>query len=340
MTMHQPKQHPTVASGRVGVLLVNLGTPDDLSVRSVRRYLKEFLSDPRVVEIPKPVWWLILNGIVLNTRPKKSAAAYAKIWRHDDNESPLRYFTQAQAEKLAERRSDIVVDYAMRYGNPDIRSRLESLQAAGCDRLLVVPLYPQYSATTNASVTDAVFDHLKSLRWQPSLRIAHPWYDQPVYIQALANQVRAHLASTERAPEKILLSFHGLPKRSLELGDPYYCHCQKTGRLLAEALGWAREDVLITFQSRFGPAKWLEPYTSETLETLPGKGVKNLLVLTPGFATDCLETLEEIAMEGVESFQSAGGEHCDVLPCLNDSEDGMALLDDIVTRELGGWITD
>ncbi|EAR10910.1 ferrochelatase [Reinekea blandensis] len=336
--MHQPKQHPSVAYGRVGVLLVNLGTPDDLSVRSVRRYLREFLSDSRVVEIPKPIWWLILNGIVLNTRPKKSVAAYAKIWRHDDQESPLRYFTRAQSEKLATHWPELVVDFAMRYGNPDIASRLDAMRAAGCDRLLVVPLYPQYSATTNASVNDAVFDHLKTLRWQPTVRIAHPWYDQPAYIDALVQQVHAHLGSANPAPDKILLSFHGLPKRSLELGDPYYCHCQKTGRLLAEALGWPHDKVLITFQSRFGPAKWLEPYTSDTLADLPGEGVKNLLVLTPGFATDCLETLEEIAMEGVETFKAAGGENCTVLPCLNDSEEGMQVLNDMVTRELAGWL--
>lgn len=337
MTMHQPNEHPPVKSGRVGVLLVNLGTPDDLSVRSVRRYLKEFLSDSRVVEIPKPIWWLILNGIVLNTRPKKSAAAYAKIWRHDDQESPLRYFTRAQAVELAKRWPDIEVDFAMRYGSPSIAQRMTALQDAGCDRILIVPLYPQYSATTNASVTDAVFDHMRTLRWQPSVRIAHPWYDQPAYIEALASQVRAHEATSDKPAQKLLLSFHGLPKRSLELGDPYYCHCQKTGRLLAEALGKQPDDVLITFQSRFGPAKWLEPYTSEVLEGLPAKGVKDLLVLTPGFATDCLETLEEIAMEGVESFKEAGGETCTVLPCLNDSDPGMTLLDDIVKRELAGW---
>lgn len=336
--MNQPKNHPSVASGGIGVLLVNLGTPDDLSVRSVRRYLKEFLSDPRVVEIPRPIWWLILNGIILNTRPKRSAQAYAKIWRHDDQESPLRYFTRAQADRLSQTWPDIHVDFAMRYGSPSIPQRLTAMQAAGCDRILVVPLYPQYSATTNASVTDAVFDHLNSLRWQPSLRIAHPWYDQPAYIEALAAQVRQHLVGAEQHPDKVLLSFHGLPKRSLELGDPYYCHCQKTGRLLATALGKAPEDVLVTFQSRFGPAKWLEPYTSDTLAKLPQDGVKNLLILTPGFATDCLETLEEIAMEGVETFKQAGGEQCTVLPCLNDSEDGMRLLNDILSRELGGWV--
>ena len=306
--MTRPSDHPPIESGRIGVLLVNLGTPDDLSVRSVRRYLKEFLSDPRVVEIPKLAWWLILNGIILNVRPKKSAAAYAKIWRSDGNESPLRYFTRKQAETLAIRFPSLSIDYAMRYGQPSISAKMTQLQESGCDRILVVPLYPQYSATTNASVHDAVFKHLNSLRWQPTLRIAHPWYAQPAYINALANQVTDYLQQTSKAPDKILLSFHGLPKQSLEKGDPYYCHCLKTGRLLAQKLGKADGEVVVTFQSRFGPAKWLEPYTVDTLATLPAQGVKNLLVLTPGFATDCLETLEEIAIEGVKEFRQAGGE--------------------------------
>jgi len=338
--MTRPSDHPPIESGRIGVLLVNLGTPDDLSVRSVRRYLKEFLADPRVVEIPKLIWWLVLNGIILNVRPKKSAAAYAKIWRKAENESPLRYFTRKQAEKLALTFPALTIDYAMRYGQPNIPTQLAKMQAQGCDRILVVPLYPQYSATTNASVNDAVFDHLKSLRWQPTLRIAHPWYAQPAYIDALAKQVTDYLQTAAQAPDKILLSFHGLPKQSLQKGDPYYCHCQKTGRLLAEQLEKTEGEVIVTFQSRFGPAKWLEPYTSDTLAKLPEQGVKNLLVLTPGFATDCLETLEEIAIEGVEDFLKAGGQHCEVLPCLNDSDNGMALLNDIVTRELGGWYSE
>lgn len=335
--MTRPSDHPFVASGRVGVLLINLGTPDDLSVKSVRRYLKEFLSDRRVVEIPRLVWWFILNGIVLNTRPRKSAKAYAKVWMKDINESPLRFYTEQQAKKLQEQMPDYEVDYAMRYGNPSIASKLDGLREKGCDRILIVPMYPQYSATTNASVMDAVFDHLKTLRWQPSIRVAHPWYDHPDYINALTHQVNQALAQQKSKPDKILLSFHGLPKFSLEKGDPYYCHCQKTGRLLAESLGWSREDVLITFQSRFGPAKWLEPYTSDTLEKLPGQGVKNLMMVTPGFATDCLETLEEIGMEGIETFEEHGGEHAQLLPCLNDSDEGMAMLKSIVSRELLGW---
>jgi ferrochelatase len=335
--MTRPSDHPPIAFGRIGVLLINLGTPDDLSPKSVRRYLREFLSDRRVVEIPRIVWWFILNLIILNVRPKKSAAAYAKIWRKEENESPLRYFTRAMTTKLAEQFPDLVVDYAMRYGQPSIAEKMRALQAQGCDRLLVVPLYPQFSATTNASVLDAVYDHLKSLRWQPTLRVAHPWYGHEKYIESLKQQVEDYEKQSSEAVEKLLLSFHGLPKFSLDKGDPYYCQCQKTGRLLAEALGKSSEDVIVSFQSRFGPAKWLEPYTSDTLEALGKQGTKKLVVMTPGFAADCLETLEEIAMEGVETFEEAGGGQCTVLPCLNDSDGGIALMSEVVTEELAGW---
>lgn len=336
--MTLPTNHPTVKHGKIGVLLVNLGTPASTEVKDVRRYLKEFLSDSRVVEIPKPIWWLILNGIILNVRPKKSAEAYKKIWFHEEGESPLRYFTRAQAEKLAEQTPNAVVEYAMRYGQPSIASKMDVLREQGCDRILIVPLYPQYSATTTASVNDAVFQYLRKQRWQPSIRIAHPWYSQPSYIGALAAQVKQYLSQAGETPDKILLSFHGLPKFSLDKGDPYYCHCQVTGRLLAQALGKSADDVLITFQSRFGRAEWLQPYTAQTLAELPAQGVKNLLVLTPGFATDCLETLEEIAIEGKETFLHAGGEQCTVLPCLNDSDDGIAVLQDVVKRETAGWL--
>lgn len=335
--MSRPSDHPPISSGRIGVLLINLGTPEDLSPKSVRRYLKEFLWDRRVVEIPRIVWWFVLNLIVLNTRPKKSAAAYAKIWRHEENESPLRHFTRELTKKLAEQFPDLVVDFAMRYGEPSIAEKMRELQGKGCDRLLIVPLYPQYSATTNASVLDAVYDHLKSLRWQPTLRVAHPWYGHEKYIESLRAQVQAYQAQASEPTQKLLLSFHGLPKFSLDKGDPYYCQCQKTGRLLAESLNMPAEDVIVSFQSRFGPAKWLEPYTSDTLEALGKKQTKNLLVMTPGFATDCLETLEEIAMEGVETFEEAGGQGCTVLPCLNDSEGGVDLMKTIVTEELAGW---
>lgn len=336
--MSRPAEHPPIKSGRIGLLLVNLGTPDDLSVSSVRRYLKEFLSDRRVVNIPRIVWWPILNGIILNTRPKKSAKAYAKIWREEENESPLRYFTREHAKEMAKVWPDLEVDYAMRYGQPNIPTQMEAMREKGCDRILVVPLYPQYSATTNASVNDAVFDYLKSLRWQPTVRIAHPWYRHTAYIDALAEQAQEYLDQAATKPDKILLSFHGLPKESLEQGDPYYCHCQVTGRLLAAKLGWASDDVLITFQSRFGPAKWLQPYTSDVLAELPKSGVTNLLVLTPGFVADCIETLEEIAMEGVEIFEHAGGKHCHVLPCLNHSDTNTRLMTTVLSEELAGWI--
>lgn len=336
--MNLPSDHPAVASGNLGVLLVNLGTPNDLSVRSVRRYLKEFLSDSRVVGIPKIIWWPLLNGIILNTRPKKSAAAYAKIWRQEENESPLRYFTRQLSVRLSEEMPLVHVEYAMRYGQPSIHQKLDVLKNSGCDRILVVPLYPQYSATTTASVNDAVFDYFKKQTWQPSLRIAHPWYRHDRYIHALKEQVQAFLSEENTRPEKILLSFHGLPKNSLAQGDPYYCHCQVTGRLLAESLDFNESDVIVTFQSRFGPSKWLEPYTSNTLTSLAKQGVKNLLILTPGFAADCLETLEEIAMEGVETFIEAGGVQCNVLPCLNDSKGGVQMMKAVLEEELGGWI--
>lgn len=337
--MSRPSDHPSVAHGRVGILLVNLGTPEDLSVSSVRRYLKEFLSDSRVVEIPKPIWWLILNGVILQTRPKKSAANYAKVWLKDPDESPLRRYTRLQAEKLAEQMPEAVVDYAMRYGNPSIPNKMAALKAQGCDRIVVVPLYPQYSSTTTASVNDAVFDWLKTQRWQPSVRIAHPWYDHPNYIDALAAQVEQDWQQRKVEGDRhLLLSFHGLPKLSLDRGDPYYCQCMVTGRLLAERLKLPREQVHITFQSRFGPAKWLEPYTVDVLAKLPKDGIKQLTVMTPGFVADCLETLEEIGMEGVEIFTEAGGEHCQVLPCLNDSDGSIQLLKDIATREADGWL--
>ena len=335
--MTKPIDHPAVKSDRTGVLIVNLGTPDALDPKRVRAYLAEFLADPRVINIPRILWLPILYGIILNVRPKKSAVAYAKIWRQPEDESPLRYFTRQQAKKLAARLDNYVVDYAMRYGEPAISARLLALQEQGCDRILVVPMYPQYSATTNASVADAVFNTLQQMTWQPALRIAAPWYKHTGYIAALQQQIADHMAQHEAGYDRILLSFHGLPKQSLPSGDPYYCQCQATGRLLGEALGDDFPDVMVTFQSRFGPAKWLEPYTADTLAALPEQGIKRLLVLTPGFTVDCLETLEEIAMEGAETFKAAGGEVMTVLPCLNDSDVGMTLLETLVNEELGGW---
>lgn len=335
--MSLPTDHPPVKTGQIGVLFVNLGTPDDTSTASVRRYLKQFLSDDRVVEIPRLIWWPILNGIILNVRPRKSAEAYKKVWMTEQNESPLRYYTRELASKVNDSLDDVTVGYAMRYGNPSIHSQMDKLKSEGCDRLLIVPLYPQYSGTTTASVVDEVYRYLRQARWQPTVRIAHPWYRHPSYISALETQVRQHIEQCARKPDKILLSFHGLPADLLTKGDPYHCHCVVTRRLLAESLSVPEEDVLISFQSRFGPAKWLQPYTVDELERLPKEGVKNLLILTPGFAVDCIETLEEIAIEGAEIFRDAGGEMCEVLPCLNDSQEAVSLMAELTRSELAGW---
>lgn len=335
--MNKPQHHPVVNHGRIGVLLVNLGTPDGTDTHSVRRYLKQFLSDRRVIELHPLLWKPILYGVILTLRPSKSAAAYRKIWFDDINESPLRYYTRRQAERLQERLPDVIVDWAMRYGNPSIPLRIDAMMEQGCDRLMVLPLYPQYSATTTASVADAVFDALARKRWQPTLRMAHPWYDHPAHIDALAEQARGYLAGLGREPEVLVLSFHGLPQKYFDLGDPYYCHCQKTARLLREALGWPQERVRVTFQSRLGPTQWLQPYTADVLAALPAEGVRHIAVATPGFVTDCVETLEEIALEGREIFIDAGGETFDVLPCLNDSDESIGMLADISAQELKGW---
>lgn len=335
--MSKPQQHPVVKHGRIGVLLVNLGTPDRPDTSSVRRYLKEFLSDRRVIELHPLLWAPVLYGVILTFRPRKSAEAYRKIWFNDVNESPLRYYTRQQAERLQQRLPDVVVDWAMRYGNPSIPDRIDALIGQGCDRLMVLPLYPQYSATTSASVADAVFDALRPKRWQPTLRIAHPWYDDPAHIKALADTTRAQLAGLDQEPEVLVLSFHGLPRKYFDLGDPYYCHCQKTARLLREALGWPEERVRVTFQSRLGPTPWLEPYTADVLAQLPGDGVRHVAVATPGFVTDCVETLEEIALEGRDIFTHAGGETFEVLPCLNAREESIEMLAAIVDKELQGW---
>ncbi|TXR54841.1 ferrochelatase [Reinekea thalattae] len=321
---------------KVGVLLVNLGTPDRLTVTSVRRYLREFLSDSRVINLPRWLWLPILNLIVLVVRPRKSLEAYRKVWLEKQDQSPLLYYTQQLTQKLADKRADIELAFAMRYGQPAIAQQIEHLQQKGCNRLLIVPLYPQYSATTNATVVDHVAKHLKSLVWQPTIRIADPWFAQPNYINALKRQVEQAIAEGYQ-PDKILLSFHGLPNASIDQGDPYYYQCLETGRLLTQALGKNSNEVLVTFQSRFGPAQWLQPYTSETLEALPEQGVKKLLVLTPGFVADCIETLEEIAIEGAEEFIAAGGEHCRVLPCLNDSELGIEVMDAVINEGIAGW---
>jgi ferrochelatase len=335
------KNHPSIRHGGIGVLIVNLGTPDNTSYWPMRRYLKEFLSDRRVIETNPILWWFILNGPILTKRPTSSGEAYRAIWNTERNESPLRTTTRSQAEilgKAFEENSRVRVDWAMRYGNPSIPSRLEHLKEQGCERILLVPLYPQYSAATTATVCDKAFDALKTMRWQPSLRVAPPYYDDPAYIEALALSIQESLASLSFEPEVVIASFHGLPLEYFQKGDPYHCHCVKTTRLLREGLGWDDKKLFHTFQSRFGKAEWLQPYTDKTIARLAGEGVKRLAVVTPGFASDCVETLEEIAMQGKEIFLEHGGEDYALLPCLNDSPQGMHFLATHIRRELQGWI--
>jgi ferrochelatase len=337
----RPAGHPPVTFGRIGVLIVNLGTPDATDYWSTRRYLKEFLSDTRVIEENRLKWWLILNLIILTVRPGRKGKDYEKIWNRERNESPLKTITRAQAEKLsamiAPAGSNITVDWAMRYGNPSIASRLDALQKAGCERILIVPLYPQYAAATSATVADKAFDHLKTMRWQPAVRIAPPWHDDPVYIDAVASSLEAELKKLPFKPDVILASFHGVPKDYLLKGDPYHCQCHKTARLLRARLGMSEEQFRLTFQSRFGTAEWLQPYTDETVKALASSGVKNLAIVAPGFTADCLETLEELAGENAEFFHHHGGENFAAIPCLNDSEAGMKVIAHIVQRELQGW---
>ncbi|MDH2386138.1 ferrochelatase [Bradyrhizobium sp. CER78] len=328
-------------SERVGVLLVNLGTPDTADAAGVRVYLKEFLSDPRVIEDQGLVWKLILNGIILRVRPARKARDYLKIWNTEKNESPLKTITRSQADKLAEAIADhdhVVVDWAMRYGNPSIKQRIEALAAQGCGRLLLVPLYPQYSAATSATVCDEAFRVLAGMRAQPILRVTPPYYDDPDYIEALAVSINDHLATLPFQPEVILASFHGMPKEYVDKGDPYQAHCIATTNALRKRLGLDASRLLLTFQSRFGNAEWLQPYTDKTVEKLAKDGVRRIAVVTPGFSADCLETLEEIAQENAEIFRHNGGEQFAAIPCLNDSDGGMDVIRQLVLRELQGWI--
>ncbi|MBK5912071.1 ferrochelatase [Rhodothalassium salexigens] len=337
-----PAEHPMLAAPKIGVLLVNLGTPDGTDYRSVRRYLKQFLSDQRVIEIPPAIWRVILNLFILPRRPFATGRAYAKIWNDELNESPLRTITREQATQVAEALSGripgLIVDWAMRYGSPSIADKLEALRQTGCDRILVFGLYPQYSATTTATVYDEAFRSLMNMRWQPYLRTAPAYHDEPAYITALANSVRDQIDQQGWEPEMLVTSFHGLPQKYLDKGDPYHCTCHKTARLLREELGWAEDRFLVTFQSRFGPQEWLKPYFDETIAALPERGIKRVTTITPGFAADCLETLEEIALEGKEIFEEAGGEQYSMVPCLNTRPDHVAMIADIVARELSGWI--
>jgi ferrochelatase len=337
-----PADHPPVKLGKIGVLLLNLGTPDATDYWSMRRYLKEFLSDRRVIETPRYLWWPILNLIILTVRPGPKGKDYASIWNTDLDEGPLKTITRSQAEKLAaslQGRDDrIVVDWGMRYGNPSTESRIKALQAQGCDRILLVPLYPQSCAATTATACDKAFEALMGMRWQPAVRVTPPWHDDPVYIDALARTVRAKLATLDWTPDMIVTSFHGVPLDYLLKGDPYHCQCVKTGRLLRETLGWEKDRFMVCFQSRFGNAEWLKPYLIDTMGELPGRGVKKVLVIAPGFAADCLETLEEIEGENQEHFMHHGGEKFAYVPCLNDSDEGMDVLRAVVERELQGWI--
>jgi ferrochelatase len=329
--------HPPVRSGRIGVLLVNLGTPDAADAPSVKRYLAEFLSDRRVVEIPALIWQPILRGVVLNTRPKKSAHAYSQVWT--EHGSPLAAITRAQAEGLQARLGDdVLVDWAMRYGSPSIPSRLETLFATGCERILFAPLYPQYCSATTGTAVDKAGDWLRTKRWQPVLRTLPPYHDDPLHIAALAADLGAQLDGLDFDPEVLLLSFHGMPQRTLELGDPYHCHCRKTARLLEEAMARPGLRFLTSFQSRFGRAKWLEPATDRVLAEEAAKRTRRLAIAAPGFSADCLETREELAIRGKELFLAAGGERFAALDCLNTSAPGMAMLEALVRRELSGWL--
>jgi len=336
-----PKEHPPVSIGKTGVLLVNLGTPDGYDKKNMYKYLREFLTDKRVIEWPRLLWYPILFGIVLNVRPKKSGAAYESIWNHEQDESPLRTFTRSQSDKLAEALKEhdhVIVDWAMRYGNPSIASRLEVLKEQGCDRLVIFPLYPQYSAATTATVNDKVFEHLMKLRWMPAVRTVPPYHDEPVYIDALAASIKTALKDMKKKPEKIVASYHGIPQSYFKKGDPYHCQCMKTTRLLREKLNMSEDLLMTTFQSRFGPEEWLQPYTDKTIEALAQEGKRDIAVFNPGFSSDCLETLEEIAGEGEEVFHENGGENFTHIPCLNDSPEGMDVIEHMVRRELGGWI--
>ena len=336
-----PADHPAVIGGKIGVLIMNLGTPEVTSYWPMRRYLKEFLSDPRVIEANRALWWVILNMIILTFRPTKSGHAYEQIWNHEKGESPLKTITRSQAEKLGElfkSNPRIVVDWGMRYGLPPVKDRIEQLKSQGCDRIVLFPLYPQFSATTSATALDKCYDALKTMRWQPAIRTVPAYHDDPAYIDALAASLKAHIKTLTFKPEVIVASFHGLPKKYLLRGDPYHCHCHKTARLLREAMGMQQGDLIITFQSRFGSEEWLQPYTDKTIEKLASDGVKNIVVITPGFSSDCVETLEEIAIGVKESFEEHGGENFSVVPCLNDSDVSIKMLKKLVDRELLGWV--
>ena len=328
------KDHPKINFGKTGILLVNLGTPDSTSWLDIRRYLKEFLSDRRVIEVNPIIWQIILNLFILTFRPSKTAKAYKEIWMKDVNMSPLKYFTEMQTKKLkAKIESDfVIVDYAMRYGNPSIKSKIETMQKHGCENLIILPLYPQYAAATTATVCDEVYRSLMKMRWQPSLQIIPHYESEPLYIEALVKSINKKLKSITWKPDLIITSYHGIPQSYFDKGDPYQCYCQKTSRLIRES--FSEIEIKTTFQSRFGPQAWLQPYTDKTLENLPSQGVKNVLVMCPGFASDCVETLEEINIQGKESFIENGGKNFDLIPCLNDRPDHISFLSSLIKRYL------
>ncbi|SDG74834.1 ferrochelatase [Pelagibacterium luteolum] len=340
MNAHLPPDHPPVKQKKIGVLLLNLGTPDATDYWSVRRYLKEFLSDPRVIDTPKFLWWPILNLVILSIRPQKSGANYARIWDKEKNESPLKVITRGQTQNLQERLAadGVIVEFGMRYGNPSTKSAIDKLHAQGCDKILLFPLYPQYSATTTATANDQAFRALQHMRWQPAVRTVPAYFEQEVYVETLAKSIREGVEKLDFVPDLVITSYHGMPLDYLKKGDPYHCQCYKTTRLVREKLGWDKDKIMVTFQSRFGPTQWLEPYTDETLKSLPGKGIKKVAILAPAFSSDCIETLEEIAITGEEEFMHAGGERYAYIPCLNDSPDGMAMIENLVRKELSGWL--
>ena len=336
----KPSDHPQNKHNKIGVLLINLGTPEGTDYFSMRKYLKEFLSDRRVIDVFKPLWWLILNGPILTFRPSKSGKAYKRIW-NEKKGSPLKYITESKIKKLqkAFKKYDyIFLDYAMRYGKPSIKEKLNQLFDSGCSKILIIPLYPQYAASTTASVQDEVYKWLLKKRWQPAIRTVAPWYDETVYINAIVNSIKMSFNNNNGKPEVVMISFHGVPKRYLLLGDPYHCHCQKTARLIQEKLKWSKSKFYISFQSRFGPEPWLQPYTDELLIKLANDGIKNITIVSPGFVTDCLETLDEIKNEAKEIFIENGGEKLNYVNCLNDSNEAINLFEELIFNNLGGWL--
>ncbi|MEO0359780.1 MAG: ferrochelatase [Pseudomonadota bacterium] len=340
---HAPADHPPVPERKTGVLIVNLGTPNGTDYKNMRRYLSEFLSDTRIIEAPKWLWQPILQLVILSTRPQKSGEAYASIWNKEKDESPLRTITRDQTDKVRARiealyGDRVIVDYCMRYGDPSTGSKIQELSDMGCDRIVFFPLYPQYSATTTATANDQAYRHLMKMRWQPAFRTVAPYCDHPLYIKALAASVERAYAAMDSRPDALVTSYHGLPKEYLEKGDPYHCTCCKTTRLLREHLGWEAEHFVTTFQSRFGPKEWLQPYTVEKVAELAKAGKKHIAVMAPGFSADCVETLEEINEEIKEAFEEAGGERFDYIPCLNDDDEHIDMMEAILKVELSGWV--